>query len=86
MESVKVMFHSMEEAQKFVLAIENYPFDIDLQCERRVIDAKSILGILGFGLHQMLELRVHTEDQEIMEEFLDKIKGFIYGDDMEIAI
>lgn len=86
MESVKVMFHSMEEAQKFVLAIENYPFDIDLQCERRVIDAKSILGILGFGLHQMLELRVHTEDQEIMDQFLDKIAGFICGDDMEIAI
>ena len=86
MESVRVMFHSMEEAQRFVLAIENYPFNVDLQCERRVIDAKSILGILGFGLYQMLELRVHTDDRAAMDEFHDKIRGFICGETMEVAI
>ncbi len=86
MESVKVMFHSMEEAQKFTLAVENYPFDVDLQCERRVIDAKSILGILGFGLHQILELRVHTDDRAATDEFHDKIKGFICGEAVEVAI
>lgn len=86
MESVRVMFHSMEEAQKFVLSIENFPFNVDLQCERRVIDAKSILGILGFGLHQVLELRVHTDDEAELEEFHDRIKGFICGESMEVAI
>lgn len=80
------MFHSMEEAQKFVLAIENYPFNVDLKCERRIIDAKSILGILGFGLHQVLELYVHTEDNAALDEFHDKIKGFICGDVMRAAI
>ena len=86
MESVKVMFHSMEEAQKFVLSIENYPFNVDLQIGRRVIDGKSILGILGFVLHQMLELHVHTDDYAALDGFHDKIRGFICGDVMEVAI
>lgn len=86
MESVKVMFHSMEEAQKFVLSVENYPFNVDLLCGRRVINGKSMLGILGFGLHQMLELRVHTDDCAALDGFHDKIRGFICGDVMEVAI
>lgn len=86
MEPVKVKFNTMEECQKYVLAIENYPFSIDLQCGRRVIDGKSMLGILGFGLRRVLELRLHTEDKEITDEILGKIAFCICGDEMKLAI
>ena len=47
-EPIRVLFQSMEDCQRFVLAVENYPFNIDLRSGRHVIDGKSMLGILGF--------------------------------------
>ena len=39
-EPIRVMFQSMEDCQRFVMAVENYPFNIDLQSGRQVIDGK----------------------------------------------
>ena len=55
-EPIRVLFQSMEDCQRFVLAVENYPFHVDLRSGRHVIDGKSMLGILGFGLHRVLDL------------------------------
>ena len=85
-EPIRVMFQSMEDCQRFVMAVENYPFNIDLQSGRQVIDGKSILGILGFGLHRVLDLRLHTDSSEVTEEILDKIEFCMYGENMDIAI
>ena len=86
MKPVKVKFDTMEDCQRYVLAVENYPFSIDLQCGRLVIDGKSMLGILGFGLRRVLELRLHTEDQEAINEILDKLEFCICSDEVKIAI
>lgn len=86
MESIKVKFESMQDCQKYVMAVENYPFNIDLQCGRQIIDGKSMLGILGFGLRKVLELRLHTEDEEVKKEIMDKIDFCVCGDEMKIAI
>lgn len=83
---VKVMFDSMQECEKYVMAVENYPFNIDLQCGRQIIDGKSMLGILGFGLRKVLELNMHTEDEEAKREIIEKIGFCICSDDMKIAI
>ena len=37
-EPIRVMFQSMEDCQRFVMAVENYPFNIDLQSGRQVIE------------------------------------------------
>lgn len=86
MGSVKVMFGSMQECEKYVMAVENYPFNIDLQCGRQIIDGKSMLGILGFGLRKVLELNMHTEDEEAKREIIEKIDFCICADDIKIAI
>ena len=86
MEPIKVLFQSMEDCQRFVMAIDNYPFNIDLQSGRQIIDGESILGILGFGLHRVLDLRLHTDNEEVVKEILDKIEFCIYEENMEIAI
>ncbi|NLL76123.1 MAG: hypothetical protein GX235_02605 [Clostridiales bacterium] len=86
MEPVKVVFNSMEECQKYIRVVENVPFNIDLQCGSRVIDGKSALGILGFGLRKVLELRVHTEDSKAWSELLEKIEFCICGEEMKMAI
>lgn len=86
MKPVKVKFESMEACQKYVMAVESYPFNIDLQWGRQVIDGKSMLGILGFGLHKVLELKMHTENEEIKKEIVDKIAFCVCGDEIKIAI
>ena len=86
MEPIKVLFQSMEDCQRFVMAIDNYPFNIDLQSGRQIIDGKSMLGIIGFGLHRELELKLHTDDNKAVEEILDKIAFCIVGENMDIAI
>ncbi len=86
MEPIRVLFQTMEDCQRFVVAIEDYPFNIDLQSGRQIIDGKSMLGIIGFGLHRELELKLHTDDNKAVEEILDKIAFCIVGENMDIAI
>ena len=45
-----------------------------------------MLGIIGFGLHRELELRLHTDDIKAVEEILNKIEFCILGENMDIAI
>lgn len=85
-EPIRVLFQSMEDCQRFVLAVENYLFNIDLRSGRHVIDGKSMLGILGFGLHRVLDLRLHTDDRKLAEEVLSKIEFCICRENMNIAI
>lgn len=86
MEPIRVLFQTMEDCQRFVVAIEDYPFNIDLQSGRQIIDGKSMLGIIGFGLHRELELKLHTDDNKAVEEILDKIAFCVLGENMDIAI
>lgn len=86
MEPIRVLFQSMEDCQKFVMAVENCPFNVDLQSGRQIIDGKSMLGILGFGLHRILDLRLHTDDERLAEEVLNKIEFCICRENMDIAI
>ncbi|MDE7013385.1 MAG: hypothetical protein K2P19_01710 [Kineothrix sp.] len=86
MEPIRVLFQTMEDCQRFVVAIEDYPFNIDLQSGRQIIDGKSMLGIIGFGLYRELELKLHTDNQKAVEEILDKIAFCVLGENMDIAI
>lgn len=86
MEPIRVLFQTMEDCQRFVVAIEDYPFNIDLQSGRQIIDGKSMLGIIGFGLCRELELKLHTDNQKAVEEILEKIAFCVLGENMDIAI
>lgn len=86
MEPIRVLFQTMEDCQRFVVAIEDYPFNIDLQSGRQIIDGKSMLGIIGFRLYRELELKLHTDNQKAVEEILDKIAFCVLGENMDIAI
>ncbi len=76
----------MEECERYIRAVENFPSNIDLQCGSRIIDGKSVLGLLGFGLRKVLELRTHTEDTEAWEKLLEKIEFCTCEDEIKMAI
>lgn len=58
----QVKFSDTEDVKDFVRAASQCDFDIDVTYERVVIDAKSILGVLSFGLSKVLTVKYGEED------------------------
>lgn len=67
MKTVKIKFDSIEAASDFVKIVAQFKTNFDLMTERRVIDGKSILGILSLDLSQVLDLQIEEETDEIMD-------------------
>lgn len=53
-----------EEVKDFVAAASKSEYDIDIFYNRYIVDAKSILGVLGLDLRRELTVRVHGYDSE----------------------
>lgn len=61
MTRTKIMFHSVEEIEEFVNHANAVTIDMDLCSGSRMVDAKSILGVLAMGIGKHLELNFHGE-------------------------
>ena len=46
-----IIFSSPEDVLNFVRTVEKYPYDMDLESGRAVVDAKSLLGLMNLGLN-----------------------------------
>ena len=73
MQQVDIRFNNVEQAVKFVDIIDKFEINFDLGSGNRIVDAKSILGILALGLSEPLQLRYDSSDATILE----KIAPFI---------
>ncbi|MBS6397388.1 MAG: HPr family phosphocarrier protein [Clostridiales bacterium] len=62
---------TVSDVSDFVRAAAACDFDIDMNYDRLIIDAKSILGVLGMDLNRVLKVICHGEDPEF-EQFLQK--------------
>lgn len=60
-----------EDVQDFVRAAERCDFDIDVFYNRVIVDAKSILGVLGLDLSRILTVR-YAEMDHGFEQVLKK--------------
>ena len=72
-----IIFSSPEDVLNFVRTVEKYPYDMDLESGRAVVDAKSLLGLMNLGLNKEIELKVYDENchdlfDEISEYFAAK--------------
>lgn len=72
---VKVMQHKIklrpEEVKDFVSAATKCIFDVDISYNRFVVDAKSIIGVLGLNFNQILTVSVNGYDEDF-ERYLKK--------------
>jgi len=69
--SVKIRLRSVDDVNEFVALASLNRGDVDLRCERYVVDAKSILGVLSLNLKQELIVDIYAGDLE------EKIQKFI---------
>ena len=60
-----------EEVKDFVAAAGKSSFDIDIYYNRYVVDAKSILGVLGLDMRKTLTVAINGYDPEF-ERFISR--------------
>lgn len=65
--TMHVVIPRKEDVEDFVMKVSEFPFDINLAAGRFVIDAKSILGVLGLGVGKVLKMEANTDDPELLE-------------------
>lgn len=73
MRKMKVVFKNVDEIGNFVDIVSKYPYEMDLAKGRIVIDAKSLLGIIALGVLTELDLIVHSE---MLDGLNDELQGF----------
>ena len=72
---VNVMQHRIklrpDEVKDFVTAATKCIFDVDISYNRFIVDAKSIIGVLGLNFNQVLTVSYNGYDADF-EEYLRK--------------
>ncbi|MGN0372348.1 MAG: HPr family phosphocarrier protein [Enterocloster sp.] len=70
MKHIYVKFNQSEEIVKFVRIMNRYEYEAYVKCGSRMVDAKSIVGVLALAKSKTVELILHTNDDcsELMEE------------------
>ena len=67
MKTVKISLHSIDKVKSFVNDITKFDYDFDLVSGRRVVDARSFLGIFSLDLSRPLVLNAVTDDPRAFE-------------------
>lgn len=74
MRQVNVKFNDVNQVRQFVSVIDKIDQSFNLGEGRRVVDAKSILGVMALDLTRPLRLSYDSDDEGIRE----KLTPFIY--------
>ncbi|MDO4275551.1 MAG: HPr family phosphocarrier protein [Eubacteriales bacterium] len=60
----KIWFETMEDINRFLNETEKFPFDVDLRCGSKIVDAKSALGVAAMGIRKELDLCAYVPSPE----------------------
>ncbi|MCI9612287.1 MAG: HPr family phosphocarrier protein [Eubacterium sp.] len=74
MQQVFVKFNNAEQVRSFVNMIGTLDANFDMGSGRRMVDAKSLLGIFALDLTQPQKLSCNSDDASVME----KITPYLY--------
>lgn len=69
MVKTNIKLDSVDKVKEFVGIASGHIEDIDLMSGKYIIDAKSIMGIFSLDLSKTLQLVIHTEDKEMLNDF-----------------
>ena len=73
MKSIQISLQMASSVKEFVSIVQKYAFEIDLRCDRYIVDAKSILGIFSLDLSKPINVEIHSDE---CEELLKELKRF----------
>ena len=75
--TVKVQINTIDRVKAFVETACSIESDLDIVSGRYVIDAKSIMGIFSLDITNPLTLKIYANNEETVNEILEKMKGFL---------
>ena len=70
MQQMNVKFNDVGQIRQFVNIIDKYDVDFDLGAGQRIVDAKSILGVMALDFSGPVRLRYDSEDVAIKEKIM----------------
>ena len=73
MNKMKIRLNATADVQEFVRAAEKCDFDIDIQYDSTIVDAKSILGIFSLGLAKIFTPLRISESHLRIQRFYRKL-------------
>ena len=68
MKHILVKFDQADQIIYFVRIINRYSYDADVKCGSRVVDAKSVVGVLSLAKSKTVELILHTDECDALLE------------------
>ena len=74
MRKFTVHLKSINDVKEFVRIVNDFPYDVDLASGRYIVDAKSIMGIFSLDLAKPIDVEIHHENGQDLEE---KLRQFI---------
>ncbi|MGN1128348.1 MAG: HPr family phosphocarrier protein [Candidatus Flemingiibacterium sp.] len=77
MQEVKIKLSSVNDVNEFVSTISCFDCGFDIDTDRSVVDAKSIMGIFSLDLSKVLSLKIHSSDENDIMKIKGKIEKFI---------
>ena len=75
MNKMKIRLNATADVREFVRAAEKCDFDVDIQYDSTIVDAKSILGIFSLDVTKPLELVIY-DDEKNAEQYQGLITTF----------
>lgn len=78
---VDIKFNNIKEIYDFIDDIKKFQSDVDLTStinHRYIVDAKSILGVLSLDAASILRVRIISNDEREIKEFLEAMKKYKY--------
>lgn len=72
-----INLNNFENIRTFHEIVCKFDSDVDAYSGRYIVDAKSILGLYTLDLSQNIDIKIHTEDEEVVREFKNAIKKYM---------
>ena len=73
---VRILLKNMDNVEKFVEITNKFNFDIDVIGGKRIVNGKSVLGLLTLDLASPLSVILNTNKSNEINEFINLINDF----------
>lgn len=74
-----------DELREICRAANRYEsIDIDAMVGSYTVDCKSPMGVMGLGAGKTVTIVIHTDNEEIADEFFEMIEGVVNGKEQAV--
>lgn len=74
---IPIKLNRFEDVKEFINIVTSFEEQIDLLNETYKVDAKSIMGVYSIDLSKGSIVVIHTEDNEVKNRLVDKLRKFM---------